>query len=115
MIENIKILKSYTPDLPGEFSGGLVQMTTVEFPSAKLFRVSASTGMNSRTTGKRFLTYPGGSRDFFGFDDGSRSLPGAVPADKRLFPGSFTPAQFQQIGRSFSPVWEPTPRVLTGR
>lgn len=107
LIDNIKILKTYTPDMPGEFSGGLVQMQTVEFPAAKMLRVSSSYGVNSRTTGRRFASYPGGGRDFFGFDDGGRQLPSAVPTDKRLFPGSVTAAELQRIGQSFSNNWEP--------
>ncbi len=109
LISSIKILKSYSPDLPGEFSGGLVQMQTVEFPAVRTLRVSASTGFNTTTSFNRFLTYPGGSYDAFGFDRGARALPPAIPADKRLFPGSFTPQQFQEMGRSFSNNWDPAP------
>ena len=65
LIDTIKILKTYTPDLPGEFSGGLVQMNTVEFPSTKVFTVSTNFGFNTRTTFDRFATHSGGDRDFF--------------------------------------------------
>lgn len=109
LIDNIKILKTYTPDMPGEFAGGLVQMQTIEFPAAKIFRVSTNVGFNSRTTFDRFLSYPGGGRDFFGFDDGTRGLPSAIPADRRLFQGAFNAQQLQQFGQSFAPSWEPTP------
>lgn len=109
LIENIKVLKTYTPDLPGEFSGGLVQVQTIEFPTQKVFRVSANTGFNSATTFKNFSSYPGGGRDFFGFDDGTRSLPSSFPS-KRLFPGNFTDAQFAEIGRSLPVNWEPAQR-----
>ncbi len=110
LIDSIKILKTYSPDLPGEFSGGLVQMQTIEFPTAPTLRFGYSTGFNSRTTFKGFRSYPGGSRDSFGFDDGARSLPGAIPADGRLFVGRFTPQQLQEAGRAFSNNWEPTLR-----
>ena len=109
LIDNIKILKTYTPDLPGEFSGGLVQMQTVEFPSARTFRVSMNYGFNTRTSFERFGTYPGGGRDFFGFDDGTRDIPSAVPGDARLFTGSFSPEQMQEFGRSFPVNWESRP------
>ena len=109
LIDKISVTKSYTPDLPGEFSGGLVQMQTVEFPTSKLLQVSMSTGFNSRTTFKEFASYPGGGRDFLGFDDGTRSLPSSIPNDARLFRGSFTPEEFQQFGRAFSANWEPEP------
>jgi outer membrane receptor protein involved in Fe transport len=108
LVEGIKLLKTYTPDLPAEFSGGLVQMSTIEFPSQPMLRVSFKNGFNTRTTFDRFHTYPGGGRDFFGFDDGSRSLPGAIPANQRLIQGTFTPQQLQDLGRAFSNNWEPT-------
>jgi outer membrane receptor protein involved in Fe transport len=106
LIERVAILKTYSPDLPGEFSGGLVQMNTVEFPTQRLFRVSASTGFNTATTFNPFSSYPGGGRDFFGFDDGTRNIPGSIPEDRRLFPGQFTAAELQTIGRTFSNNWE---------
>ena len=109
LIESIKILKSYSPDLPAEFSGGLVQMNTIEFPSQRIFQVSAKTGFNTATTFDRFLTYPGESLDFLGFGAGDRSLPSAIPAGKGLFPGNFNPAQLQSFGRAFSDNWQPTP------
>ncbi len=107
LVDTIKVLKTYTPDLPGEFSGGLVQLHTIEFPTRRTLRVSSSVGFNTRTTFQRFQSYPGGRFDFFGFDDGTRSLPRAIPASERLFPGNFTEQQFQQFGRAFPVNWEP--------
>lgn len=109
LIDNIKVLKSYTPDLPGEFSGGLVQMQTMDFPTLPTLRVGVSYGFNSRTTFRRFDTYRGGSRDFLGFDDGTRDLPRIIPQDGRLFTGSYTDAEFQQFGRAFSNNWVARP------
>jgi outer membrane receptor protein involved in Fe transport len=109
LIDNIKVLKTYTPDLPGEFSGGLVQMNTVEFPSAKMFRASVSTGFNTRTSFNSFLSHRGSGTDIFGFDGGSRNLPRAIPSETRLFPGSFSEQQFQEFGRSFDNNWEAAP------
>ncbi|BDC52426.1 TonB-dependent receptor [Bryobacterales bacterium F-183] len=107
LIDSIKVLKTYSPELPGEFSGGLVQMQTVEFPTAKVLQFSANFGFNSRTTFQRFASYPGGGRDFFGFDDGTRNLPGSLPENRRLFPGAVSANELQQIGRSFPNNWEP--------
>jgi outer membrane receptor protein involved in Fe transport len=107
MIDNIRILKTYTPDLPGEFSGGLVQMTTVEFPAKKMFQVSMSTGFNDRTTFGRFASYPGGSLDRFGFDNGSRTLPSAIPTTRRVSIGSDSRQQLADYAKSFSDNWEP--------
>ncbi len=108
LIENIKIAKTYSPDLPAEFSGGLVQMQTIEFPTQKMFDISVRTGFNTVTTFDRFLTYPGGSGDFLGFGKGSRAIPPVIPADARVFPGQFNQQRLQEFGRAFSNNWEPT-------
>jgi len=108
LIDSIKVVKSYTPDLPGEFSGGVVQLATVEFPAQKVLKFSLSTGFNTRTTFKPYHTYPGGGTDPFGFDDGKRALPSAIPADQRIVQGKFNPQQLQSFGRSFSNNWEPS-------
>lgn len=107
MIDNIRILKTYTPDLPGEFSGGLVQMTTVEFPAQKTFQVSMTMGFNDRTTFQRFASYPGGSLDQFGFDDGSRAIPSAIPTNRRVSIGSDSRQQLADYAKAFSNNWQP--------
>lgn len=107
LIDNIKVLKTYSPDLPGEFSGGLVQMNTVEFPTQKVLQVSVNYGFNTQTTFSRFNTFRGGSEDFFGFGGGPRELPAVIPRDNRLFVGRFTDAQFQEFGRAFPVDYEP--------
>lgn len=109
LIDQIKVSKTYSPDLPGEFSAGLVQLQTVEFPTKRLFRFGYSNGFNTRTTFQPFQTYDGGGRDFFGFDDGARALPPAIPPDDRLFQGRFPPDRVQEFGRAFSRNWEPRP------
>jgi len=107
LIENIRISKTYSPDSPAEFGGGLVQMSTIDFPVKPIFTLSVKSGFNTLTTFDRFFTYPGGSHDFFGFDDGNRSLPAAIPTDQRVIQGKYTPAELQSFGRSFSNNWEP--------
>lgn len=109
LIEGIKVLKTYSPELPGEFSGGLVQMQTMEFPTTRTMRASVSYGFNTVTSFQRFNGYRGGSTDFFGFDDGTRGLPAIIPRNDRLFVGRFSEQQFQEFGRAFSNNWELEP------
>jgi outer membrane receptor protein involved in Fe transport len=106
MIESINIAKTYSPDLPAEFSGGLVQLKTIEFPVQKIFTITGKTGFNTVTTGNNFLTYPGSSDDFWGFGGGARALPSLIPANARVVPGLFSPQQIQSFGQSFAPNWE---------
>lgn len=76
-LENANIAKSFTPDLPGNFAGGLVQLNTIEFPSASRVKVSIGTSAITNTTfqDSKFATYQGGSSDIWGIDDGTRALP----------------------------------------
>jgi outer membrane receptor protein involved in Fe transport len=108
LIDNIKIAKTYSPDLPAEFSGGLVQLQTIEFPTQKMFNLSIKSGFNTMTTFNPFLTYPGSNGDFFGYGAGERGLPSIIPRGARVFPGSYSPAQLQTLGRAFSDNWQPT-------
>ena len=109
MIENIRIIKSYSADLPAEFSGGMVQMKTIEFPVQKMFNMTMKTGFNTATTFADGLSFPGGgAKDYFGFGAGSKGIPAAIPDSARLIPGQFTQQQLQSFGQAFSNNWEPT-------
>jgi hypothetical protein len=109
MIDNIKIAKTYSADLPGEFSGGLVQIQSMEFPSKAHLGVSYKAGFNTQTTRSPFLSYPsGGGSDFWGFGSGSKALPSIIGPDQRLFQGNVPSDQLQTFGRAFDDNWEPT-------
>ena len=113
LIQSIQVQKSYMPDRPGDFTGGLVDIEPLNFPDKQIFDFSLGYGFNQVTTGDNFGTYPGGSRDWLGFDDGTRALPGAIPTDARVVRGNafteggFTPEELQTFGRSFADTWEP--------
>lgn len=76
IIENILVSKTFMPNLPGDFSGGLVNIKTREFPESPQFRISASVGYNpAMNINEDFLTYKGSKTDFLGMDDGLRDIP----------------------------------------
>jgi len=78
LIDNITIYKSPTPDLPGDFAGGAVKISTKDYPSKNLNELSVSIGYNSLTTFKNFYKgYPTGSLDWLGYFDDSRLIPGS--------------------------------------
>lgn len=79
MIDNIVVNKAATPDLPGEFAGGLIQVNTKDIPSKDFVSIQVGTGANTQTVGRDFAYYKGGSLDFLGIDDGTRALPSDVP------------------------------------
>jgi hypothetical protein len=126
MIDNLIISKTATPDLPGEFAGGVVQITTKSVPDKNFQSFSIGTGYNTVTTGQKQVSYVGGKLDDLGMDDGTRDLfpipgnlngPGdpnnvawasayatATQGDWNLFDKTFTPNMSLQytLGRQFS-------------
>jgi len=75
LIENIVTIKTFLPDQPGTFAGGLVRIKTKEFPDEFQFNVSVSGGFNSNAHFQDIWGYDGGGIDFLGIDDGNRELP----------------------------------------
>ena len=76
VLENVAVYKSFTPNLYGDFSGGLVDVETKSFPDQRSGRISVGLsmvpGMNFNPD---FILYDGGNFDWLGFDDGTRKLP----------------------------------------
>ena len=82
LVDNIIIHKTASPDLPGDFSGGMVQVNTKDVPAKNFFSVSAGLGLNTLATFKDFKTGVKGDYDFLGFDDGTRNMPGDFPKSR---------------------------------
>ena len=76
IIDNVQIIKSFTADVPADFTGGLVNIVTKEFPAKRSPAISISSTYNpSMHFNSEFRTYEGSSTDILGFDDGTRSIP----------------------------------------
>ncbi|MFM9027600.1 MAG: carboxypeptidase-like regulatory domain-containing protein, partial [Bacteroidota bacterium] len=84
LLDNLIVVKTASPDLPGEFSGGLLQINTKDIPDEGFIRFNVGTGMNIQSTFKKYGTYQGGKTDWLGMDDGTRSLPGNFPSTETL-------------------------------
>lgn len=76
VLENVSVYKTFTPNLYGDFTGGLVDVVTKSFPEEKTLSVTIGLEyVENQTLHNDFLLYNGGSLDFLGFDDGTRNLP----------------------------------------
>lgn len=75
LLDNIIVQKTFTPDKPGNFSGGAVDLSTKDIPTRMSLKLSSSTGYNTKVIGKEIITYQGGDTDWLGYDDGTRDLP----------------------------------------
>ncbi|WP_462253149.1 TonB-dependent receptor [Ekhidna sp.] len=76
ILENVLVYKTFTPDLTGSFTGGLIDIQTKSFPEEKSSSVSFSVGINpDMHFNSNYLSYSGSSTDWLGFDNGQRELP----------------------------------------
>ena len=74
LIERVLVFKTASPELPGDFAGGLVKIYTKNVPTPSSLNVNVGLGYRQGTTGQNF-TKDKSSTDFLGFDDGSRGIP----------------------------------------
>lgn len=114
VLNQISIEKTYSPEYPGEFGGGLVKLYSRNFPETFFASMSLQTGGNSRTTFGEGLSYEGGKYDVLGFDDGTRSLPKSVAEASKQNPllerdqfstRGYTAADLERFGEALPNHW----------
>jgi len=75
VIASSYVQKTYSANFPGEFGGGVINLTTKSVPKDGFLTVSSSISGNTATTGQLGYTYFGSASDWTGFDNGQRNLP----------------------------------------
>jgi hypothetical protein len=121
ILQGVVIQKSFSPEMPGEFGGGTIQLRTKAFPESFLLRVQVGIGYLDGTTFEDGLRYAGGDDDPIGYDDGARKLPESVQAglaelgqivQETPFTPGFTPAEIETFGEDLSDVWNTSEKSL---
>lgn len=110
MIENMIIVKSPAPELPADFSGGFVKITTVNLPEKNSFFVSYGTAIAEGTTNNYFLSYKQNSTGILGYDNGFRSLPKSMPSSLNIYESATNPEiqnKITQLGQELNKTWIP--------
>ncbi len=112
VVDSISVAKTFTPDLPGNFSGGLCQIKTKALPDGPQVKLGYTAKYNTETTGEDYLTYNGGGKDWAGYDDGTRKLPHIIPGIKigntdKDTAGSVgvSAREREKLGESFDNTW----------
>ncbi|MCA1802187.1 MAG: TonB-dependent receptor [Rhodothermaceae bacterium] len=75
LLDNIVTLKTFTPDKPGNFSGGLIDVTTKGIPDRLYVTLSLKNGYNTESSMNSLLLGEKGDLDWFGMENGLRSEP----------------------------------------
>ena len=109
MIENIYILKSPTAELPADYSGGFIKISTTGIPSENRFSVSYGTTFRQYATFGDYLAERGGKTDWLTMGTGQRALPDAMPVHLDLYESATNTDirnRVTDLGRSLSNSWD---------
>lgn len=85
LLDNIIVSKSFSPELPGDFTGGVINIVTKDFPESKTAHFSVSSSYNPNMHfNENYINSQKSKTDWLGFDNSLRSLPinrhQAIPA-----------------------------------
>lgn len=80
VVSSAVVQKTYSVNYPAEFGGGVINLTTKAVPRESFFTLGGGVSYDSETTDNFGYTYRGGGRDWTGYDDGTRRVPGFVTA-----------------------------------
>ncbi len=114
LIDNIVINKTATPDITGEFAGGLVQIQTKDIPTKNELSVGVSFGFNTQSVFKDFISNERGNTEFLGFNN-ERKLPAAYPrkyldysalpiSDRIAVSKSFSNKSYNEVNTTAAPI-----------
>jgi TonB-dependent receptor len=109
MLDNLVIIKTATPDLPGEFAGGVIDINTTEPKENDFQSIQIGSSYNLITTFKDFKTYDGSKTDFLGFSSSSRALPSGLPSTEEF--NNLSALQKAEYAKSIPNSWGTYNRV----
>lgn len=98
LLSGTLVQKTYSPEYPGEFAGGLISLRSKTVPEENFFEFGISGGVNDESTFSTGIGFKGGDLDFIGFRDNQYSLPVFVATNPSL--NGFNAGQLQLAGRA---------------
>jgi outer membrane receptor protein involved in Fe transport len=78
VVSSSLVQKSYSVNYPGEFGGGVINLTTKAVPNEGFITIGGGIGVDTETTGQLGYSYYGSKSDWSGFDNGQRDFPPAL-------------------------------------
>lgn len=107
VIASSVVQKSYSAAYPGEFGGGVINLTTRAVPAEPFLEIGASIGGDTETSFGLGYTYFGSPTDWTSFDSGERDMPAPLRAaigsgNLLAVGGNFSLREVQDITASLS-------------
>ncbi len=104
ILNGASVQKTFSPNYPGEFGGGVVDLRTVATPDEPFFNVKVGATVNTESTLRNGLVVHGGDYDWTGYDDGLRDVPAEISAvagrNLSLSSSAFSAADIEAAGES---------------
>ena len=122
MLESITIQKSFSPDRPAEFGGGMISLKTRGVPDEPIVHFSVKGGYVGETTGETGMTGFTAPNDWTGFGTDARQLPSDLQSasdnspleESDMFSSrGYSADQLEQFGETVSPTWGLKPVNIT--
>lgn len=108
VLDNIIVHKSFVAELPADFTGGVVDLATKDFPTERVRGISIGGNYNPNFHfNPNWITYEGrGATDFLGFDDGTRAIPATddIPNYVQAISDPERRARYEEILGAFNPI-----------
>lgn len=105
LVDNLIISKTATPDLPADFTGGAIQISTKDIPDNNFISFGVGAGYNTESTFKDFKSGARNATDYLGFDNGDKALPANFPSRTKISAGLGSNEQIAAM-RSLSQDWK---------
>lgn len=105
LVDNLVINKTATPDLPGNFTGGAIQIMTKDVPDQDFVSVAIGAGYNSISTFKDFKSGPRSGINYLGYDNGDRKLSSNFPSTTAIRLGSLSDAENKAAINTLANDW----------
>ncbi len=84
LVSNLNVLKTYSPDFPGNFGGGTLTIETNTFPSSLEVKARAQLSGDTQTTFRSRPNEPSAAIEQFGFRSANRNLPTEFSREKPM-------------------------------
>lgn len=105
LIDRIMIYKSPSPELSGDFAGGVVEVFTKTISDENFISINFSTGYDESSSFGNFYEQRQGKNHWLGFNDKVNALPSDFPSNLRTLGTDQT--KIQEAGRMLNNNWVP--------
>ncbi|MEN8185968.1 MAG: TonB-dependent receptor [Bacteroidota bacterium] len=102
ILDNIQVVKSFTANYPADFTGGLVNIVTKDFPNKEEYSISVGAEYNPNMHfNSNYLNYKESRNDLLGFDNGKRDMP--IERNTNIPPPSDNNPSLSYLTSQFNP------------